>query len=105
MDETVLKTQKEIEDFLTGEMKVDNMNSKLSMNEIRGWEKRPFHVYHGADIKDGDKIISGMIHIASQVGLPIKDGVVIPVKPFTDKFVYNIKVAEITEIMLEPIKK
>ncbi|MCR5659696.1 MAG: hypothetical protein K6G25_10295 [Bacteroidales bacterium] len=112
MKTIILKTKEEIEDFLLLRNQFDghvfiatDYNSFITIKDVAGWEHRPFHVYHGADIKDGDLVVEGMIHIASQVNLPEKDNVIKSIEPFMDKFVYKIKVAEISGIELMKIQK
>jgi len=112
MKTIILKTKEEIEDFLLLRNRFDShvfiatdYNSFITIKDVARWEHRPFHVYHGADIQDGDMIVEGTIHIASQVNLPEKDNVIKSIEPFMDKFVYKIKVTEISEIELIKIQK
>ena len=112
MKTIILKTKEEIEDFLLLRNRFDShvfiatdYNSFITIKDVAEWEHRLFHVYHGADIKDGDLIVDGMIHIASHVNLPEKDNVIKSIEPYMDKFVYIIKVAEISEIELMKIQK
>lgn len=112
MKAIILKTKEEIEDFLLLSNQFDSQvfiatdyNSFITIKDVAVWEHRPFHVYHGADIQDGDLIVEGMIHIASQVNLPEKDNVIKSIEPYIDKFVYKIKVSEIREIELREIQK
>lgn len=77
MKSIIIKTSKKIEDFFllrnrfNGHCFTDtNYTAYSTMKGIPRQGNRPSHVYHGADIKNGDLIVKGMIHIASQMGLP-----------------------------------
>ena len=112
MKSIILKTKEEIEDFLELKNKFNahdfdatNYNSFITIKDVTGWKHRPFHVYCGDDIKDGDLIINGIIHIASMTKLPEKDGVVKFIKLYSDKAVYKIKVSKIKMIELKEILK
>lgn len=119
-----LTTQEEIRAFI--ELKgvfgrgfnATDYNSFITMKDIRGWEHRIFHVYHGEGV-DEDKLIDNedMIKIASEKNLSEKNGVVEYIKPFLDdetvrpyghidrkKSVYKVKVSEIEKIELKPIE-
>ena len=99
METKILKTQQEIKNFLTGEMKVNNMNARLSMKGIEKWEKQMFNVCWDATIKDG------FIEILSMPNLNQKEGVFTLLeknaKLDETKSRYMVKVDEIEEIILE----
>ena len=99
MKTLVLTTQKEIEDFLNGEIKADIMNARLSMKRIEKWKKQVFNVCWDATIKDG------FIEILSIPNLDQKEGVFILLeknaKLDKTKSRYMVKVDEIKEIVLE----
>lgn len=98
METIILRTQQEIKNYLTGEMKVDNMNARLSMKGIEKWKKQLFNVCWDATIKDG------FIEIFSLPNLNQKDGVFILIKKAEvgeNQSRYKVKVDEIEEIVLE----
>lgn len=110
METIILKTQEEIQDFLELKNRFNvhnftdtNYNAFITMKDVSGWVHRPFHVYFGDDIKDGDLIINGIIHIASMTKLSEKEGIVEFIKSYSDKAVYKIKVSEIEKIELKEI--
>ena len=99
METIILKTQQEIKNFLTGEIKVDNMNARLSMKGLEKWKKQMFNVCWDATIKDG------YIAILSMPNLDQKEGVFTLLeknaKLDKTKSRYLVKVDEIEEIILE----
>lgn len=99
METIILKTQQEIKNFLTGEMKVDNMNARLSMKGIEKWKKQVLNVCWDATIKDG------FVEILSMPNLDQKKGVFTllekTAKLDETKSRYSVKIDEIEEIILE----
>lgn len=107
METVTLKSFEEIRAFL--ENKYDSpfseYNSFITMESFPGWVSRHFHVYHLVDIVDGDKIVDGMIHIASLPNLPVKKGIVEFVKQYKEKSIYKIRVVEVEKIELKEMLK
>ena len=112
MKPKTLKLQQDIYDFL--DLKNDfnvhkfnssNYNSFITLKGITGWENRPFHVYRVETGIVEDMIIDGKIQIVSEAGLPEKDNLVKAIKPYMDRFVYEIKVSEISKVELREIQK
>ena len=98
METKFLKTKEEIEDFLSGKMKVANMNSRLSMKGIEKWKKQFFTVCWDTPI------IDGVIEIFSLPNLDQKDGVFTLIKKAEvgeNQSRYKVKIDEIEEIILE----
>lgn len=107
MKSITLTKYEEIRAFLNGtfESPIVYYNSFLTMESFPDWVSRPFHVHHLVDILDGDKIVDGMIHIASLPNLPVKKGVVEFVKQYQEKSIYKIRVVEVEKIELKEILK
>lgn len=110
MDKITLKTQEEITNFLNLKGRFDvhafnasDYNSFITMKGLAGWEKRLFHVYRVETGIVDEMISNGRIEIVSQSGLPELKGVVRLVKPWMDKFVYEIVVSKIDSIELKEI--
>lgn len=99
METIILKTKQEIKNFLTGEMKVDNMNARLSMKGIEKWKKQVLNVCWDATIKDD------FVEILSMPNLDQKKGVFTLLeknaKLDEKKSRYSVKIDEIEEIILE----
>lgn len=98
METRVLKSQKEIEDFLSEKMRVVRMNSRLSMKGIEKWKKQFFAICWDTPIKDG------VIEIFSLPNLDQKDGVFTLLKKAEageNQSRYKVRINEIEEIILE----
>lgn len=107
-----LTTRKDIYDFLEQKNRFDahkfistDYNSFITMKGIVGWENRPFHMYRVETGVVEDTVVDGKIQIVSVVGLPEKDNLIKAIKPYSDRFVYEIKVSQISEVGLREILK
>lgn len=106
--EKILRTQEEITNFLNlkGRFEVhafnaSDYNSFITMKGLAGWEVRPFHVFRVETGIIDEMISNGRIEIVSQSGLPELKGVVRAIKPWMDKYVYEIVVSKIDLIELK----
>ena len=98
MKTIVLKTQKEIEDSLSGKMQVVSMNSRLSMKGIEKWKRQLFTVCWDTTIKDG------FVEILSLPNLDQKENVFTllnKAESVENQSRYKVKIDEIEEIILE----
>lgn len=114
-DDIILTTQKEIREFL--ELKGEfgygfndtDYKTFVTMKDIRGWEHRIFHVYHGEGVDDNNPIVKGFVKIVSEADYIPEPGIVNYCRPFSDNSghklsIFEIKVSEIEMIELEKRK-
>ena len=84
MKAIILKTKEEIEDFLLLRNRFDghifiatDYNSFITIKDVAEWEHRLFHVYCVEVGIVEDMIFNDRIQIASRVGLPEKDNILL----------------------------